>query len=164
VSAIDKDDYYLIEALAPDLTVRELAEKWEVSPNVMRSWLWRNSITAKPEPAARKGGALWHKSLKGQHISPRIAEIIEHSKRGIEINEIAKSVKSTPNYVCRIQEIYGLTDRDKFYDEMMKKVDRIGVFASSHETTKEHAALVLYGWTKGKYHYWRRKKAANKSG
>ena len=156
--AIDKEDYDLIEALAPDLTVRELAEKWETTTTNINNVLRRIGVKAKPAPREKKGGQLLHKALKGQHISPRIAKILELSEKKQGINAIAKELGVTPNYVSRIREVYGMTDRDEYARDMIGRIDSILARSKQYDEPAYLSALVLYGWTKGKYNYWRKMK------
>jgi plasmid maintenance system antidote protein VapI len=163
VNAIPKEDYDLIEALAPDLTVRELAEKWETTTTNVNNVLRRIGVKAKPAPYDAKPLALRHKALKGQHISPRVAKILELTDKKRSINAIAQELGLTANYVSRIREVFGKADKDEHTAEMIKRIDRILARSEQKDEPAYVSALVLYGWTKGKYNYWRAiKKAANK--
>jgi len=164
VSALTAEEHEWLEELAPLFTVRQLAEKLEVTTTTINNALRRIGIKAKPAGDNAKAAALRHKSLKGQHVSPRIAKILELSEQKHGINSIAKQLGITPNYVSRIREVYGMTDKDEYTRQMLAKVDEAQERAKQTGDPIFVAALCLHGWTKGKYNYWRRKKAANKSG
>jgi hypothetical protein len=165
-SLFDQNDEFLLAELAPTHTVKELVAKWEddrIGYYEMYNFLRLKGIKAKKEPKHKLAGALRNKSAKGLHISQKIAQILEMSKQGKCVNVIAFELKLTPNYVNRMRQVYGVTDKDEFNREMFAKVENVLARSRQYDEPAYLSALVLYGWTKGKYNYWRKiKKAAKK--